>query len=73
MKNKIKDMLCIIFGIVSLLSLILSVLYTFFLRINNPDMTDMRLIIDHPAPTLIGLISVGVFWICFRLFNTKLK
>lgn len=33
------------------------------IAIQNPDMTEMRQLIEYPQPTIIGVISICVAWI----------
>lgn len=66
MSNNTKSLIGIILIILSSIALIVAVIWSIAFKLINPDMTDLRLIIENPYPTIIGCAAV-VGWIVGRV------
>jgi hypothetical protein len=55
MKNKI--FIGIVLIIIAIVALITSVIWHWVFNLMNPDMTELRLLIENPYPTIIAIAS----------------
>ena len=59
MKNNIKAIIGITLIIVAFIALITAAIWAIVFNLMNPDMTELRLFIENPYPTIIALVSVA--------------
>lgn len=65
--NKIKTIIGMALIIISFIAIIVSAIWAIVFNLMNPDMTELRLFIENPYPTIIAIVStavlaVGKFW-----------
>lgn len=69
MKNKnIKTIIGMTLIIIAFIAIIASAIWATIFNLMNPDMTELRLFIENPYPTIIVIVSaavlaVGKFWL----------
>lgn len=68
-KNNIKTTIGAILIITSIVAVIVSAIWSAVFQIMNPDMTNMRILIENPYPTIIAIISLAVFLFSGKLMN----
>ena len=68
MKN-IRDVLIVIGLLICIIILIACVISTAIFYFNNPDMTDLRRLIENPKPAIIAIIA----FIMAKILLNKLK
>lgn len=66
--NKIKTIIGMTLIIISFIAIIASAIWAIVFNLMNPDMTELRLFIENPYPTIIAIVSVAVlmvgkFWL----------
>ena len=59
-KNNIKTIICITLVIIACVALVVSAIWAIVFNLMNPDMTELRLFIENPYPTIIAIISAAV-------------
>ena len=59
MKNNIKAIIGITLMITAFISIIASAIWAVIFNLMNPDMTELRLFIENPYPTIMALVSVA--------------
>lgn len=69
--KKIKDIICSLLVIFSFLVIIGCIIASMILNFKNPDMTDMRLFLTYPQPTIIFIISFIVITVSTQIFKNK--
>jgi hypothetical protein len=57
--NNIKTIIGIILIIVAFVAIIVSAIWALVFHFMNPDMTELRLFLENPYPTIIAIISVA--------------
>lgn len=68
MKNNIKTIIGMVLIIIAFVAIIASAIWALVFHLINPDMTELRLFIENPYPTIICIVSmallmVGKFWL----------
>ena len=58
MKNKITTTVGMILILGAFIALIIAAIWSTIFRFQNPDMTDLRLVIENPTPTIIAIVSL---------------
>ena len=58
-KNNIKTIIGAILAIVAFIAIIASAIWALVFNFMNPDMTELRLFLENPYPTIIMLVSLG--------------
>ena len=58
MKNKIKTTIGMILILIAFIALIVAAIWATVFKFHNPDMTDLRLCIENPGPTIIAIVSL---------------
>lgn len=71
MSNKTKDILGTICVIIAIISLLVAVVWSVVFNLMNPDMTELRLFIENPYPTIIVFLSIALFYCGKILLNIK--
>ena len=66
--NKIKTIIGITLMIITFVACIVSAIWAIIFHFMNPDMTELRLFLENPYPTIIVFVSavvlmVGKFWL----------
>ena len=66
--NNIKTIICTTLIIVAFIAVIASAIWALVFHLMNPDMTELRLFLENPYPTIICIVSVaglmvGKFWL----------
>ena len=59
MKNNIKAVIGIALVIISFIAIVAAAIWAIVFNLMNPDMTELRLFIENPYPTIIALVSVA--------------
>lgn len=67
-KNNIKTIIGMALIIIAFIAIVASAIWALVFHFMNPDMTELRLFIKNPYPTIICIISVaglmvGKFWL----------
>lgn len=67
-RNNIKTLIGAVIIIISFIALVASAIWAIVFKFMNPDMTDLRLFLENPYPTIICIVSVaglmvGKFWL----------
>lgn len=62
-KNNVKTIIGMVLIILSVVAIIGSMIWSLIFNIMNPDMTELRLFIENPYPTIIVIISLIEFTI----------
>lgn len=57
MNKSVKTIIGCIMVIIGIIAMLACCVTEVILQIQNPDMTELRLFIEYPAPTIIGIIS----------------
>ena len=67
MKDKIRAIIGITLVIISFIAIVASAIWALVFNFMNPDMTELRLFLENPYPTIIGIISAAglMAGICF--------
>ena len=68
MKHNIKTIIGTVLIIVAFIAIVASAIWALVFHLMNPDMTELRLFLENPYPTIICIISVaglmvGKFWL----------
>ena len=71
MKNKIKTTIGMILILIAFIALIVAAIWATVFKFHNPDMTDLRLCIEHPGPTIIAIVSLIGFGVGEALIGLK--
>lgn len=58
MKNKIKTIISAALIIIAFIACVASAIWALVFKFMNPDMTEMRLLIENPYPTIICIVSI---------------
>ena len=58
-KNNIKVLMGIALIITSFIAIIASAIWALVFHLMNPDMTELRLFLENPYPTIIAIVSVA--------------
>ena len=58
MKNNIKAIIGIVLVIGSFIALVAAAIWAIVFNWMNPDMTELRLFLENPYPTIIAFVSV---------------
>ena len=58
-ENNIKIIIGMALIIIAFVAIIASAIWAIVFNIMNPDMTELRLFIENPYPTIIGIVSVA--------------
>ena len=69
MKYNIKTIIGMALIILSTIAVITSVIWAWVFNLMNPDMTELRLFIENPYPTIITIVSMIVFLLAGRLIK----
>ena len=67
--NKFKTVLGIILVIAAIITLVITAIWSTVLHFMNPDMTDLRVLIDYPYLGVIALVSIVSYMIGERLIR----
>ena len=59
MKNNIKTIIGLTLIITAFIAILVAAIWAVVFQLMNPDMTEMRLFIENPYPTIIALVSVA--------------
>ena len=62
-KNKIKTIIGATLAIVALIAVLVAAIWALVFKFMNPDMTEMRLFLENPQPTIIAIASVIVLYV----------
>lgn len=71
MKNKIKTTIGMILILIAFIALIVAAIWATVFKFHNPDMTDLRLCIENPGPTIIAIVSFIGFGVGEALIGLK--
>lgn len=63
MKNNIKTIIGITLIIVAFIAIMAAAIWAVVFNLMNPDMTELRLFIENPYPTIIALVSAAVLMV----------
>ena len=68
MKHNIKTIIGTVLIIVAFIAIVASAIWALVFHLMNPDMTELRLFLENPYPTIICIVSiaglmVGNFWL----------
>lgn len=63
MKNNIKTIIGLTLIITAFIAILVAAIWAVVFQLMNPDMTELRLFIENPYPTIIALISIGVLMV----------
>ena len=63
MKDKIRAIIGITLVIIAFIAIVGSVIWAIVFNWMNPDMTELRLFITNPYPTIIMFVSIGVLMV----------
>lgn len=61
--NNIKTIIGVAIIIVAFIAVIASAIWAIVFHLMNPDMTELRLFIENPYPTIIAIISSAGFMV----------
>lgn len=70
--NKIWVVIAIILGVIGICGVICSLVMSLVIRFQNLDMTDIRLLLEYPTPTFIGLASLLSLVASRYVFNNRI-
>ena len=59
MKNNIKTIIGLTLIITAFIAILVAAIWAVVFQLMNPDMTELRLFIENPYPTIIALVSVA--------------
>lgn len=67
-KNNIKTIIGMALIIIAFIAIVASAIWALVFHFMNPDMTELRLFLENPYPTIICIVSVaglmvGKFWL----------
>jgi hypothetical protein len=67
-KNNIKTIIAVAITIISFITMVASAIWAIVFNFMHPDMTELRLFLENPYPTIICIVSVaglmvGKFWL----------
>ena len=62
-KNNIKTIIGAILAIVAFIAILVAAIWALVFKFMNPDMTEMRLFLENPQPTIIAIASVIVLYV----------
>lgn len=67
-KNNIKTIIAAAIIIIAFIACVASAIWALVFKFMNPDMTELRLFLENPYPTIIVIVSaavlaVGKFWL----------
>lgn len=63
MKDNIKAVIGITLIIIPFIALVAAAIWAIVFNLMNPDMTELRLFIENPYPTIIAFASAAIFLI----------
>lgn len=63
MKNKIREIIGATLIIISFIALVASAIWAIVFKFMNPDMTELRLFIENPYPTIIVIVSAATLMV----------
>lgn len=69
--NDTKILIGEILGIASLIAIIVAVILSWKFQFMHPDMTEFRLFIENPYPTIVGIVALIGFYISKMLRKYK--
>lgn len=69
--NNIKTLIGMILIIIAFIALIVAAIWATVFHFQNPDMTELRLAIENPYPTVIATISLIMAWVGKKLLGVK--
>lgn len=69
--NNMKTIICAILIIISLIAVITSTIWALVFQFMNPDMTELRLFLENPYPTIITLASVVIVMIASAMMKER--
>ena len=61
--NNIKTIIGAILVIVAFIAILVAAIWALVFKFMNPDMTEMRLFLENPQPTIIAIASVIVLYV----------
>ena len=62
-KNNIKTIMGLTLIIIAFIAIIASAIWALVFHLMNPDMTELRLFIENPYPTIITIVSAAVLMV----------
>ena len=71
MKNKIKTTIGMILNLIAFIALVVAAIWATVFQFQNPDMTELRLFIENPGPTIIAIVSLIGFGVGKVLIGLK--
>ena len=71
MNNNIKTTIGMILILIAFIALIIAAIWSMIFNFQNPDMTDLRLVIENPGPTIIAIVSLIGFGVGKTLIGLK--
>ena len=57
--NNIKTIVCVALIIIAFIAIVVSAIWALVFQFMNPDMTELRLFLENPYPTIICIVSVA--------------
>jgi hypothetical protein len=63
MKNNIKAIIGLALVIISFIALVAAAIWAVVFQLMNPDMTELRLFIENPYPTIIVIVSAATLMV----------
>lgn len=63
MKNNIREIIGLALVIISFIAIVAAAIWAIVFNLMNPDMTELRLFIENPYPTIIAIISAAGFMV----------
>ena len=64
MKNNIREIIGIVLIAISFIAIVAAAIWAIVFNLMNPDMTELRLFIENPYPTIIILVSAATLMVC---------
>jgi hypothetical protein len=71
MKNKIKTTIGMILNLIAFIALVVAAIWATVFQFQNPDMTELRLFIENPGPTIMAIVSLIGFGVGKVLIGLK--
>lgn len=71
MKNKIKTTIGMILNLIAFIALVVAAIWATVFQFQNPDMTELRLFIENPGPTIMAIVSLIGFGVGKALIGLK--
>ena len=71
MNYNTKTILGLIFILIAFITLIIAAIWSIVFQFQNPDMTELRLLIENPYPTVVAIISLIGFMVGKTLIGIK--